>query len=305
MTLSSQVSVIIVNYNAGTLLIACIRAIMTQAHRIIVVDNASTDESISNLKQAFPEQNHLTIIQLTENKGFAVGCNIGLAVADTPFVLFLNPDCLLGQSAINRLVQVITTDPRAGMVGGRLINPDGSEQGGSRRAVPTPWRALVRATGLYRFARFFPKLFFDFHLHHQPLPEHPIEVEAISGALMLVRQQAIRHVGPWDEQYFLHCEDLDWCMRFQQKNWKILFIPDLEALHYQGTCSRSRPITVEWHKHKGMQRFYRKFFSKHYPFFLTWLMSVGIWLRFTAILIYYGVIRLHQSFRFLFSQRRE
>ena len=292
MDLQAQVSAVIVNYNAGMLLTACVQEVMAQTGLTIVVDNASTDTSLTELERNFPEKNRLKIIRLSRNQGFAAGCNIGLEAATTPFILFINPDCRLNPSAVTRLYQVIEEDKQSGMTGGRLLNPDGSEQGGSRRAVPTPWRALVRATGLYRLACFFPALFFDFHLHRQPLPSSPIEVEAISGALMLVRRAAIKEVGQWDEGYFLHCEDLDWCMRFRQKGWKILFVPDVEILHYQGTCSHSRPFFVAWHKHKGMLRFYRKFFIDRYPAPLGWMVAIGIWLRFAAGITFQGVLRM-------------
>ena len=113
-------------------------------------------------------------------------------------------------------------------------------------------------------------------------------MEAISGALMLVSREAVNDVGLWDEEYFLHCEDLDWCERFRLKGWKILFVPDAPVIHYKGTCSRSRPIFVEWHKHKGMLRFYRKFFRDKYPAVVMWLVGLGVWLRFGAMATYHG-----------------
>jgi GT2 family glycosyltransferase len=154
--------------------------------------------------------------------------------------------------------------------------------------MPTPWRSFIRAFGLHRFSAFSPGWFGDFHLHKQPLPKEPLEVEAISGALMLVSRQAVNDVGLWDEEYFLHCEDLDWCERFRLKGWKILFVPDAPVTHYKGTCSRSRPIFVEWHKHKGMLRFYRKFFRNKYPAAVMWLVSLGVWLRFGVVATYHG-----------------
>ena len=225
----------------------------------------------------------LKIIRNAVNLGFAAACNMGVRAATTPYILFLNPDCVLRADSLDRLVQVLEANPAAGMAGGLLKNADGTEQEGGRRAVPTPWRSFVRAFSLYRFERYWPSLFYDFHLHKQALPPGPIEVEAISGALMLVRRRALQDVGLWDEGYFLHCEDLDWCMRFQQKGWKILFVPDAPVLHHKGTCSRSRPIFVEWHKHKGMMRFYRKFFRHQYPGIVMWLVAVGVWLRFSAV----------------------
>lgn len=279
------VSTLIVNHNAGPLLTTCVSSALKQAEEVIVVDNASTDTSLAQLKARFPEENRLKLVHTGANLGFAAGCNIGLKAVETPYILFLNPDCILEADSLHRMIQVLESDPHVGMVGGYLTNPDGTEQGGGRRAIPTPWRSFVRAFGLYRLEKYWPQLFFDFHLHQQPLPTTPIEVEAISGALMLVRRDAIETVGNWDEGYFLHCEDLDWCMRFRQKGWKIIFVPDAPVLHYRGTCSRARPFFVEWHKHKGMLRFYKKFFHAEYPSVLMWLVALGIGLRFGAVVL--------------------
>jgi GT2 family glycosyltransferase len=131
------------------------------------------------------------------------------------------------------------------------MNEDGTEQAGGRRKIPTPELAFVRATGL---SRLFPRRFNDFTLHLEPLPETPAEVEAISGACMLARRAAIADVGPIDEGYFLRCEDLDWCMRFLQCEWKILFVPDVTAIHRKGGACRSperdrsrlRPSSAPW-----------------------------------------------------------
>ena len=293
------VSVVIVNYNAGELLPPCVNLALNQAQQVIVVDNASTDASLSTLESTFPSDNHLKIIRQSSNAGFAAGCNAGIHTATQPFILFLNPDCLLGADSLQRMVQVIESNPQIGMVGGYLQNPDGSEQGGGRRAIPTPWRAFVRAFGLYRLAPYWPRLFFDFHLDKQPLPQQSIEVEAISGALMLVRREAIDDVGTWDTDYFLHCEDLDWCMRFQQKKWKIVFVPDAPVTHFKGTCSQARPFFVAWHKHRGMLRFYRKFFGRQYPDILMGLITCAVWLRFTATVLFHT---LHSGYRLLRSK---
>jgi len=276
--MSYTISTIIVNYNAGPLLRGCVDSLLDcpLAIEIIVVDNASHDGSLDGL----PDSPHIRVIRNPTNVGFAAACNIGLQASSAPFLLFLNPDCFFLPGAIATLLSGLQSGERVGMVGGLLVNEDGSEQGGGRRAVPTPWRSFVRAFGLHRFADRWPKLFYDFHLHKQPLPDEPIEVEAISGACMLVKREVVVDVGQWDESYFLHCEDLDWCMRFRQKNWKILFVPDARISHALGACSQSRRVFVEWHKHKGMLLFYRKFFVHQYPGGLMWLVTLGVWLRF-------------------------
>ncbi len=282
----APVSLIVVNYNAGLLLVDCIDSSLMQVEEIIVIDNASSDDSLLALRLHFENVSKLKIIRNKKNLGFAAACNIGIDAASGHYLLFLNPDCILESETVSRLVEVLESQPDVGMVGGLLLNPDGTEQGGGRRAVPTPWRSFVRAFGLSRLSQRWPKLFFDFHQHKQPLPVHPIEVEAISGACMLVCRNAMEEVGNMDDGYFLHCEDLDWCIRFRQKGWKILFVPDAKMIHYQGTCSFDKPIFVAWHKHRGMMRFYRKFFRHQYPGILMWAVAVGVWIRFSATVVY-------------------
>ena len=282
--MSRTISTIIVNYNAGPLLRKCVDSLLVCPLdiEIIVVDNASSDASLDGLQ----DLSQVCVIRNPANVGFAAACNIGVQASSAPFLLFLNPDCFFQPDAIAPLLASLQSGDRVGMVGGLLVNEDGTEQGGGRRAVPTPWRSLVRAFGLQRFANRWPKLFYDFHLHKQPLPNSPIEVEAISGACMLVKRDVMEDVGLWDEGYFLQCEDLDWCMRFRQKGWKILFVPDARISHALGACSQSRRVFVEWHKHKGMLRFYRKFFRHQYPGVMMVLVAAGVWLRFGLAVVY-------------------
>lgn len=279
--MTALISAIIVNFNAGPLLRGCVDSLRNCPLdvEIIVVDNASTDGSLDAL-QGLPQ---VQVIRNPQNVGFATACNIGLRMASAPDLLFLNPDCSFKPGALAELANALASNPRVGMVGGLLTYLDGTEQAGGRRAVPTPWRSFVRAFGLVRFANRWPRLFFDFHLHQQPLPDHAIEVEAISGACMMVKREAVQDVGVWDEGYFLHCEDLDWCMRFRQRDWKILFVPSAQIAHVLGVSSKDRPVFVEWHKHKGMLRFYRKFFRHQYPGLLMVLVAVGVWLRFSLV----------------------
>ncbi len=287
--MNAVVSAIIVNYNAGELLHECVKSLVNCPLKIeiIVVDNGSSDGSLDAL-DAVAEA---TVIRNHQNLGFSAGCNMGLKYASADYLLFLNPDCRITAGAVNDMLSCLQKSPQVGMVGGLLVNPDGSEQAGGRRAVPTPWRSFVRAFGLSRLGNYWPRLFFDFYLHKQPLPTQPIEVEAISGACMLVKYDAITEVGLWDEGYFLHCEDLDWCMRFRQKGWTIMFVPTARIIHALGACGRGRRLFVEWHKHKGMIRFYRKFFRHRYPGVLMALVVVGVWLRFGLLAAYYISMR--------------
>ena len=276
-------SVVTVNFNAGALLVESARAALasTAPVEVIVVDNGSTDGSAAALRSAVPDP-RLTVIEAGANLGFARASNIGIRASRGDRVLLLNPDCIVEPDTVARMRAAMEAHPEAGMAGCLVRNPDGSEQAGCRRAVPTPWRSLVRTFGLARLFPHHRRLFDDFVLAGQPLPERPIPMEAISGAFMFVRRSALETVGLLDEGYFLHCEDLDWCMRFRGAGYPILFVPDVAVVHHKGHCGRDRPIRVLWHMHRGMVRFYGKFFRHQYPLPLMWLVYVGVWLRFAV-----------------------
>lgn len=286
----AAVSVVIVNFNAGEVLADCLVSVLSRARQVIVVDNASEPATFEPVIGRFSGHPNLTVIRSPRNGGFSYGCNLGIHASTEPAVLLLNPDCVVAPDSLAAMCAVLHAEDSVGMVGGYITCVDGSEQGGGRRAVPTPWRSFVRGFGLSRFARRFPRtarrfprLFNDFYLHLQPKPTEPIPVEAISGACILMKRQAMDDVGLLDEGYFLHCEDLDICMRFRQRGWSIVFVPHAPVLHHKGVCSKNRTLFVEWHKHKGMMRFYHKHFRHQYPPVLMAIVAAGVWSRFGAI----------------------
>ncbi|MBA1376362.1 glycosyltransferase family 2 protein [Pseudomonas brassicacearum subsp. neoaurantiaca] len=295
-SLLGECDVIIVNYNAAELLLASVgSAFAAGASKVIVVDNDSHDDSLMRLEQTQVVGDSLQIVRNATNLGFAVACNQGARLSTAPNLLFLNPDTELAANAIDRMQRALRSSPEIGMVGGFLCNPDGSEQAGGRRVFPTPRRAFMRAFGLSRLSALFPSILSDFLLHKEPLPRTPVVVEAISGACMLVKREAIESVGLWDEDYFLHCEDLDWCMRFHQAGWRVLFVPDARVMHVFGGCSRHRPYFVEWHKHLGFLRFYRKFFRRKYPLALWFSVVIGVWIRFGLMVLRHATTRLGKA----------
>lgn len=271
-----QVDIGIVNYNAGQHLRTCVERLLgssTVGH-VYIIDNASDDGSLANVQEKAGCADRLTIIRNDRNYGFARAVNQFLKQTDADYLLILNPDCVAAQDTVSRVYTAMEADPKAGMAGCLLLNPDGTEQRGGRRNIPDPASSLKRI--FYGRARAHR----GFDLVNTPLPPHVVEVEAISGAFMLVRRAALMDVGPMDEGYFLHCEDLDWCMRFRQKGWKILFVPHATAVHQQGISSRSRPLFVLWHKHRGMWRFYRKFYLLQHSSPFNVLVWLGIWAQF-------------------------
>ncbi len=291
METETPISVIIVNYNSGPLLARCVQSVMSSTMPVstIIVDNNSDDDSLTKALALYKNDTRLVTIRNAVNAGFAHASNQALQHIKGNYLLFLNPDCIIKPDTLEKMVRLMNENPEVAMAGPLIVNPDGSEQRGCRRTIPTPWRSFVRAFGLSRYFQKSPR-FKDFLLHKEPLPEEPVDVEAISGAFMFVRKSALDEVGPLDEGYFLHCEDLDWCMRFRQKGWRILFDPDTVITHFKGGCSKEKHIFVLWHMHKGMIRFYTKFFKERYPGPLMWLVVIGVWLRF-------AVLAGHHAFR--------
>ena len=301
-----QCDVVIVNFNAGGFLKDTVTSVLgsrSVAH-IYIVDNSSTDGSLDLVAQG--HGNRLTVIRNKTNLGFATACNLGLKQAASENVLVLNPDCQVMEGALECLITALRSTEHIGMVGPLLLNPDGSEQAGGRRRLPTPGLVLgqfSRRPGLLSSFQ-FP----HFLQHHEPLPQHPVEVEAISGACMIVRREMIADIGLLDEEYFLHCEDLDWCMRARRSGWNVLFVPDAKVVHHKGVSSRSQRLKVEYYKHKGILRFYSKLFDDKYPHWLRALVTAGVWTRFGGIaalhLLFQGVERIGSAARMLSKERQ-
>lgn len=270
------VGVIVVNYNAGDLLSACVGAVLGSEVpvEVVVSDNGSDDGSLEQLRALFSTDPRLRILENRANLGFAAANNRVLPLVRADRLLFLNPDCLVGPDTLGRMLAFMDSRPDVGMAGCIVRNPDGSEQVASRRAIPDPWIALKR---ILRLDRLLPNRGGRrLNLHHERLPAEPVEVEAISGSFMLVSRRALDAVGPLDEGYFLHCEDLDWFVRFRQGGWTIALVPDVSVIHHKGACSRRSPLLVERHKHRGMERFYRKFQAREYPMIFNRLVIFGI-----------------------------
>lgn len=280
------VSVLIVNFNGGALLCECVRAVLASSIpvEVLISDNGSTDGSLQLLYHLLGRDPRVRVFENGENLGFARANNICLPYAVGQHVLFLNSDCIIEADTLRQMYQTMEAYPDVGMAGCLIRNPDGTEQAGCRRAVPTPWRASMRVLNLNRL---FPNdpLFHSFVLTHELLPSHPVSIDAISGAFMFVRRSALEQVGTLDEGYFLHCEDLDWCMRFRETGWKIMFVPGVAVVHFKGQSSKTQPIRVLWYKHKGMIRFYQKFFRRQYSWALMLLVTSAVWARFSVLVL--------------------
>jgi GT2 family glycosyltransferase len=291
----ATVTAVVVNYNTGGRLQALLDSLMSDPKvlKTVVVDNASTDCSLDFLLTT--QDSRIQLIRNDHNRGFGAACNQGAALAATPFLLFINPDCVFPTGSLARMTIVLETQPGTAMIGPLILNDDGSEQRGCRRHIPDPRRALMRVLGLGHPDSQGQVSGFD--LVGTPLPSSPVTVEAISGACMLLRRAIFNQLNGWDEGYFLHCEDIDFCMRIKRAGWKIMFVPNVAVMHHQGQSSRRRPVFVLWHKHRGMWRFYNKYYREDASWFLTLLIWVGIWIRFSLLALGAFWILLFRRFR--------
>jgi hypothetical protein len=278
-------SVVIVNFNAGDFLAAAVESALAQEDvvEVLVVDNHSTDESVVQLQELVSMQS-VEIIRLESNLGFAHACNVGAERAIGETLLFLNPDCRMKPGALTQMREALFKQTGAGMVGPLLVNPDGSEQRGCRRDIPTPWQIFCVALMFHKFMPDHPR-FRNFNHTARPLPGENSIVQAISGACMMVTRGAMDKVGALDRKFFLHFEDLDWCQRFAAAGFKIVFAPHAVVEHTRGVCSRQRPIRVEYHKHKSLITFLRKHFTAYYPSSFMAAVYFVVAMRFFAVVL--------------------
>jgi GT2 family glycosyltransferase len=279
-----SITAIVVNFNAGQALQACVRSLLNSdpQPRVVVIDNASTDGSAEQLRSLYGSFPGLEIRFNPANPGFAPAVNAGAGAARTDFILVINPDCELGRDALSRLFGALAADAKAAVAGPAVRDPRGRFEAASLRRFPDPWRSLMTFSGLWRLGRWVP-WFRGVPLGGAALPAENTRADAVSGACMLIRRQAFIEVGGMDEGYSLHCEDLDLMYRLHLAGWHCLFVPAATAVHEQGIPSRSRPLWVHWQKHRGMARFFRKFQADRYPFPVSWLVYAGIFLHYVLL----------------------
>jgi hypothetical protein len=225
----ADVSVVVVTYDALPWIERCLESV--QGHERIVVDHGSTDGTLELLRERFPDAR---IIE-QENKGLGGGSNAGMRVASGDYFLLLNSDAWAVGDAIERLVGFAESNPEAAVVGPRLSTPDGSLQR-SVRGFPTLWRLATEYFFLRKLAPRSRALnaFYGAGFSH----DRVVEAEFLMGACLLVRREAADTVGLFDEDFFMFSEETDWCYRFRQAGWKVLFYPGAEFVHVGGATTR-------------------------------------------------------------------
>ena len=263
MNCSLDVSLIIVSYNTADLLDNCLCSIFKQTcceFEVIVVDNASIDESVHMIKTKYPE---VTVIANENNVGFAKANNQAFEITRGRHVLVLNPDTEIIGNAIEVMSIYMDKNPDVAALGVQIMNPDGERQY-SCHHFPTLWNHIINYSQLRCW---FPKTtwagmtdmtYWDY--------DEIREVDWISGSCMMIRTQALNQIGYLDETFFMYKEEVDWCYRAKKKGWKIVFTPEAKIIHYHGMSSisikESKKISNNISEYYFFSQYY--YFQKHY-----------------------------------------
>jgi len=241
---------VVVNYNAGPALLSCVASVLGQdpLPELVVVDNASTDDSLTRLREAQPS---VRIVRSGDNLGYARAANLGIAATGAPVVAVLNPDTVLAPGVGKAVMARFDTEPGLGAVGPQLQNPDGSVYPSARR-VPS----LADAVGhgllffVWRdnpFTRRYRETGAD--------PSRPRDVDWVSGAAVWLRRAALDAIGGWDERYFMYVEDVDLCWRLRQAGWRVAYEPAGTVEHLLGVSTATRPYRMIAEHHRSLLRF--------------------------------------------------
>jgi N-acetylglucosaminyl-diphospho-decaprenol L-rhamnosyltransferase len=241
---------VVVNYNAGPALVACVASVLAQdpPPELVVVDNASTDGSLEALREAHPG---VRVVRSGGNLGYARAANLGIAATDAPVVAVLNPDTVLGPGTGQALTARFAADAKLGAAGPRLHNPDGSVYPSARR-IP----GLVDAVGHGLLLFVWPGNPFTARYRETGAdPARPREVDWVSGAAIWLRRAALDDVGGWDERYFMYVEDVDLCWRLRRAGWRVAYEPSGTVEHLLGVSTASRPYRMIAEHHRSLLRF--------------------------------------------------
>ena len=281
-----RVSIVIVNFNTSEQLKDCLGNIFSQGEdvEVIVVDNASSDDSVEMVKNNFP---NVKLLVAKENNGLAYGSNLGLDISTGEYILYLGSDVFPEEGVIEGLVEFMDENTNVGISTCKLILRNGNIDMDAHRGFPTPWASF---THFNKLNMLFPKskVFNQYFLGYKDLTE-PHEIDLCISHFMLVRKKVFDEIGIWDEDFFVFGEDVDFCYRVKKAGWEIMYLPQFTAVHYKGvsigTRKESKDITKASDETKirmrksttdAMKLFYKKHYSNVYPKIIQSLVFLGI-----------------------------
>jgi GT2 family glycosyltransferase len=242
-----DLSIIIVNWNGGRLLTRCIETVVSSnpkvSYEIVIVDNASTDDSLDQLRASevvapMFDREQIRIIHNTENRGFGAANNQAFAVVNSPYVFLLNLDTEVPPGTIDTLIEKLKSDPKIGACGPKMLNTDGSLQVSVFFNPPRVWHTVLSQLWLYRLLprRMRGELLLGWHWNH----DRERSVPMLGGAAILARREMIEQVGGFNERFHMYAEDNEWCWRITKSNWRLMFGPEALLLHHGAQSSGKR-----------------------------------------------------------------
>jgi GT2 family glycosyltransferase len=267
-----QLSVIILNYNVRYFLEQCVLSVQKALEElnpdasgeIIVIDNASTDDSCEMMKTKFP---HIKLIENKTNFGFPKGNNIGVAQAKGQYICILNPDTVVGEDAFSKILNNKNWQLNTGIIGCKLIDGSGNFLPESKRGIPTPWVAFTRIFGLYNISNYFGKYY------AQHLSENESgEVAILVGAFMMMQRELYLEIGGFDEKCFMYSDDIDLSYMVKKLGNTNFYFHETTVIHYKGESTVRNGMYMKRFR-EAMQFFYKKHFKKSW--FFNVMMQVG------------------------------
>jgi N-acetylglucosaminyl-diphospho-decaprenol L-rhamnosyltransferase len=277
-----DLSIIILSWNTCDLLEKCLNSINEfgegMEFEILVIDNGSVDGSQRMVSHKFPQ---VRLVENEENLGFARGNNKGFTLTSSPFVLLLNSDAFLTAGALENLSGTMKQKPKAGIVGGHLLNPDGSFQASHSR-FPGLWQEFLILTGLGRliFGRFYPS-------RGPEIDKGPQIVDYVEGACLLVRREATEQAGLLSEDFFMYAEEVNWCFAMKKAGWEVWYHPEARIIHYGGASSKNRRTAREGDLYRSRVIFFRKNYGPHKAFLLKWMIVITVGIK----QVVHGILR--------------
>lgn len=267
-------SICMVSFNCIRVVEDCLQSIRKSTFRdyeILIADNGSTDGTLEYLRA----QPDVLLIENGYNAGFTRGTNETIQRSSGKYILWLNTDTVLRPDSLERLIQFLESNPKAGVVGPKVLNADGSFQPQCKRGMPTPYASLCYILGLDRVWPSNPGV--SRYLLRSVPEDKASVVEAVSGCCLLAKREVVESVGPLDEEMFGFGEDIDWCVRATEKGWGVWYFPESVIVHLKGQGgAHSRPYRKIWAMHECMWLFYRKHLQKKYWPPMTVLVAMGI-----------------------------
>lgn len=242
-----DLSIIIVNWNGGSLLTRCVETVVSSSpkasYEIVIVDNASEDDSLARLRASevaarMIERQQLRIFSNSENRGFGAANNQAFSLTDSPFVFLLNLDTEVPPGTIDLLMDKLNADPSLGACGPKLLNTDGSLQVSVFFNPPRVWHTFMSQLWLYHLLpqRMRGELLLGWHWKH----DRERVVPMLGGAAILARREMIDQVGGFNERFHMYAEDNEWCWRITNSDWHLMFVPEAIVLHHGAHSSKKR-----------------------------------------------------------------